>query len=403
VKQRGFWWIAIAFTIAMLGTILPTPLYPIYERVYGFGPLIETIVFAVYAFGVLAELLFFGHLSDEVGRRPVLIGGLILSALSALLFLFALWLPEIYAGRILSGLAAGAFTGSATAALVDLVPPERRGRAASVAVTANIGGLGLGTLLSGILGQYAPAPLRLSYGVDFILVCLAIVCVFLAPETVANRSRLHVSLQRLRVPPEIRSVFVEAAVLGMSGFAAAGLFCAIAPSVMTSLLHIPNHAYAGVLVFALSAMTAVGQLAVRHFARARALFVSCALLFFGMAILAAALANLSAPLLFASAIVEGLGMGLGIGSGLAAISERISERRAEVTSAYFVLLYLGLAVPVVGLGLLATHGGLRSAGLTFCAFFGAILIAVIVVSTIQGRPRVRAASAVGNQRRSDVP
>ena len=389
MKRRGFWLIAIAFSIAMLGTILPTPLYPIYERVYGFGPLIETLVFAVYAFGVLGELLFFGHLSDQVGRRPVLIGGLILSALSALLFFFAHGLPEIFAGRILSGLAAGAFTGSATAALVDLVSPERRGRAASIAVAANIGGLGLGTLLSGILGQYAPAPLRLSFAVDFVLVCLAIVCVFLAPETVTQRSALHLSIQRLRVPVEIRGVFLEASVLGMCGFAAAGLFSAIAPSFMTSLLDIPNHAYAGVLVFALSAMTAMGQIVVGRFSGTRALLVSCALLFCGMALLAAALAYRSVPLLFASAIVEGLGMGLGIGSGLAAINERITKQRAEVTSAYFVLLYLGLAFPVIGVGVLARYVGLSNAGLIFAAFFAAILIAVITVSSILARPRAQ--------------
>lgn len=375
--MRGFWLIAIAFAIAMLGTTLPTPLYPIYERAYGFGALMVTIVFAAYAFGVLAGLLFFGHMSDEVGRRPILVGGLVLSALSALAFFFAHDMTAIFAGRILSGLSAGIFTGSATAALVDLATPERRGRAAAIAVAANIGGLGLGTLLSGILGQYAPYPLQFSYAVDFGLACVAIVCVLMASETVTNRRALRLRVQRLRIPAEVRGVFLQAAILGMCGFAVAGLFSAIAPSLLASLLKEPNHALAGLLVFALMGMTATGQIAVRRFSRGGALFVSCSLLLLGMVMLAASLEWRVTALLFGSAIVEGLGMGLGIGSGLAEINERIHERRGEVSSAYFVLLYIGLAFPVIGVGLLATHVGLRNSGLIFAAIIAVVLLAVM--------------------------
>jgi MFS family permease len=361
----------------MMGTTLPTPLYPIYERAYGFGPLMVTVVFAAYAFGVLAGLLFFGHMSDELGRRPVLVGGLVLSALSALAFLFAHDMTAIFAGRIFSGLSAGVFTGSATAALVDLAPIAHRGRAAVIAVAANIGGLGLGTLLSGLLGQYAPSPLRLVYAVDFVLVCIGIACVLSASETVTQRRALRLRVQRLRIPAEIRGVFLQAAILGMCGFAVAGLFSAIAPSLMASLLQEPNHALAGLLVFALMGMTAVGQIVVRRFSRQTALFASCALLLLGMMMLAASLEWRMATLLFASAIVEGVGMGLGIGSGLAEINERIHERRGEVSSAYFVLLYIGLAFPVIGVGFLATHVGLRNAGLIFAAIIAAVLLAVM--------------------------
>src|SRR4029453_16619282 len=106
----------------MIGTTLPTPLYPLFEARYSFGERTVTVVFAVYAFGVIAGLLAFGNLSDEIGRKPVLLLGLAFSAISALLFLVANSLVPIYAGRVVSGLSAGIFTGTATAALVDLPP-----------------------------------------------------------------------------------------------------------------------------------------------------------------------------------------------------------------------------------------------------------------------------------------
>jgi MFS family permease len=386
MSGRGFWLLAAAFAINMLGTTLPTPLYPIFEQTYGFGSLLVTIVFAVYAIGVLAGLLCFGHLSDDIGRKRVLIAGLVLSFASAAVFLFARDLAAIFAGRILSGLSAGVFTGSATAALVDLAAPALRARATAIAVAANIGGLGLGTLLSGLLGQYAPDPLRLTFAVDLVLCVLAIVAVALAPESVPDIGELRFRIQRLRIPPEIRRMFMQAAIAGMCGFAVAGLFSAVAPSYLASVLGYANHAIAGALVFVMMSLTAAGQIVVRRFARERALLVGAALLFVGIALLAAALLTRYMPLLFLSAVLEGLGVGLSIGAGLAEINERITERRGEVSSAYFVLLYIGLAFPVIGVGALASSLGLAGAGLVFCGVIAAALL-VVMLYALRGVPR----------------
>src|SRR5688572_10549931 len=108
----------------MLGTTLPTPLYPAYQQEIGFSSLVVTVVFAVYAFGVITSLLLFGSASDQVGRRPTLLVGLGLSAASAVCFLAASALGELIIGRVFSGLSAGLFTGTATATLVDLAGVE---------------------------------------------------------------------------------------------------------------------------------------------------------------------------------------------------------------------------------------------------------------------------------------
>ena len=83
------WLTAYAFTVVMAGTTLPTPLYPVYEQRWGFSALVITVIFAVYAIGVIAALVFLGSLSDRVGRRPALLAALALSAASAVAFLLA--------------------------------------------------------------------------------------------------------------------------------------------------------------------------------------------------------------------------------------------------------------------------------------------------------------------------
>jgi MFS family permease len=126
-SAQGFAVGAYAFAVTMVGTTLPTPLYAFYRERFGFSELMITVIFATYAAGVITGLLLFGRVSDELGRRPVLLAGLALSAISAVCFLLAGGLAMLLVGRVISGLSAGIFTGTATALLVDLASSRRRG------------------------------------------------------------------------------------------------------------------------------------------------------------------------------------------------------------------------------------------------------------------------------------
>ena len=59
-RRAGFAATALALAVAMLGTTLPTPLYPLYREQLGFSEFLVTVVFAVYAAGVIAGLVLFG-------------------------------------------------------------------------------------------------------------------------------------------------------------------------------------------------------------------------------------------------------------------------------------------------------------------------------------------------------
>ena len=380
-RNAGFVLVAYAFLVTMIGTTLPTPLYPLYEERYSFGELMVTLIFAVYAFGVIAGLLVFGNLSDEIGRKPVLLLGLGFSAASAFLFLFAGSLTPIFAGRILSGLSAGIFTGTATATLVDLAPGGRRRLASIVAVVVNLGGLGLGTLLAGLLADYCTSPLRLPFIVDLGLLVPAVVGLVVTPETVERRA-FRFRLQRLRVPSEVRSVFVRGAAAGFGSFAVAGVFSSVAPVFLAQILGRMSHALAGAVVFILFSASIVGQLGLSRLSDRRALVIGCAFLAGGVGLLAVALWIESLAALIASASVVGLGQGLVVGAALAAINQRAPvEHRAETASSFFVVMYVGLSVPVIGVGLAANAWSLRGAGIVFSAAVAALVLVVLASLT----------------------
>lgn len=380
----GFVLLAYSFVAVMLGTTLPTPIYALYSDRMHFTVLTTTVIFSTYAVGVLAALLVFGSWSDALGRRPMLLGGAGFALASAVVFLFADDVGLLLVARLLSGLSAGVFTGTATAAIVEAAPDDQRGRAPAIATIANIGGLGLGPVLAGILVQYAPHPLQLPYVVHIVLVVLAAGAVILAPETSGRTGRI--GLQRLSIPAQARPVFVTAATAAFAGFAVTGLFMAVVPAFVRTVLGIENHAVAGVVASSIFAASTIAQLVGRRIPPRRAIAVGCAILVAGMAILAVAVRASSLPLLVVAAVVAGVGQGISFSRGLAAVTELTPpDRRAEVSSTYFVVAYVAISVPVVGEGFASQHLGLQTAGFGFAIATGVLAAMCLASVVIQER------------------
>jgi predicted MFS family arabinose efflux permease len=370
---------AYAFAATMLGTTLPTPLYALYKDKFGLSELIITVIFATYAVGVIAALLVFGGLSDQIGRRPVLLVGLGFSALSAVAFLVAESLGLLLVGRLLSGFSAGIFTGTATATLVDLAPEGRQGRATLVATLVNMLGLGCGPLLAGIVSQWGPLPLRLTFWIDLGLLIPAFAAILLMPEPVEHRAGARLRIQALRVPAEIRPIFISGALAAFAGFAVLGLCTAVVPAFL-GLLGVTNHALVGLVVFAVFAASAAGQLLLEVVPAEAALGAGCGGLIAGMAVLAVGLAASSLGLFIAGALIAGVGQGLSFRSGLAGVNQASPpDLRGEVASSFFVVAYVAISIPVIGEGVLAQASSLKPAGLVFAGVVAALAAIVLML------------------------
>ena len=386
--------LAYAFAAIMLGTTMPSPMYALYSEHLHFSVATTTVIYATYAAGVLFALVVFGSWSDAVGRRPVLLAGTLCALGSAVVFLAADSVPVLLAGRLLSGLSAGLFTGTATAAVIEAAPPNWRTRAPTVATIANMGGLSSGPILAGVLVQYAPAPLRLSFVVHIVLVVLAAGAVLLVPETSSRSGRIRV--QPLSVPSEVRSIFIIAALAAFAGFAVTGLFAAVAPSFIASVIGISNHAVAGLLAGSIFAASAVAQIFAAGIPPGRAVAWGCALLVAGMAVLAVALRFSSLAGLVAASVISGVGQGISFSRGLAAVAERTpADSRAEVGSAYFLVSYIAISVPVIGVGVAAQVWGLRTAGILFAVAVGVLAAGCLVAILRQEAGASRAGTSAG--------
>src|SRR6478752_1304284 len=174
---------ALVVGLGLFASVTPSPLYRSYRVLWHFSPLTLTLVYATYAFGVLATLLLAGRVSDDVGRRPVLLVALGVLMASTVLFMFAGSAAWLFVARGLQGLATGAALSAASAALLDLHP---RRDAAGVGLTNALaaGGLGLGVLVSSAIVQIGTDPRLLPYVVLFVLFATVFVGAYLMPEPV---------------------------------------------------------------------------------------------------------------------------------------------------------------------------------------------------------------------------
>ncbi|MFF1746363.1 MFS transporter [Streptomyces mirabilis] len=350
----GFWLVAAVYTLVMLGGTLPIPLYALWVPQMGFGPFTTTLIFAVYALGTVLALMAFASLSDRAGRRPLLAAAVLAAATSTVLFLLADDVGTLLAARFLCGLGTGIFTATATAALGELAGPEHTRRASTVSTAANMGGLGLGTVVAGLFAQYGANPTHLVFWAYLASLVPAFLAVIVTPETVTARQRPAMSVRRPTIPDRraARTEFLLAATAVLAAFAVSGLFSSLVPSFLREQLHVHNVATVGAEVGLLFIVALIAQVAApERWIAGR--WPAPSFLVAGVAVFEAGLWARSLPTFAAGTLLAGTGIGLAFRRGVG-VTQRLADprHRADLLSTYFLFAYTGTIVPTLALGLL---------------------------------------------------
>lgn len=384
----GFSLIAFAFVTAMAFSTVPTPLYPLYMAKDGFSTFMVTVVFAAYAVGVVVSLVLAGHISDWVGRKKILIPAIGLELIAALLFLTNTSLPVLLVARLVTGLGVGMVTATATAHLHELHTAHRPGASAQrfelVSTAANIGGLGVGPLVAGLLAQWVTGPLRTPYIVFAVLLLASIVAIALTPETVEEQLvRPAYRPQRISVDHGDRAGYTAAAAAGFASFAVFGLFTSVAPGFVAGALHHPSRALAGLIVFAVFGAAAAAQSLTTRLTTAAKRRLGLLAQAAGVTTLVIGMhaANLTAFLV--GGIMAGIGAGVLFKASLGTVAAlAVPAKRSEALAGLFLISYLGLTAPAVGIGV-ATRSFPATTVMTW--FAGVLLVLLGTVAVLARR------------------
>jgi MFS family permease len=356
--RRAFWIVSFAFLSVMAFSGVPSPLYGLYRARDHFSLFMVTVIYAVYAVGVIGALLLAGHLSDWYGRRRLLLPALGLAIVSATVFVASKSLSGLIAARLIDGISVGMVVPAATAYLTELHAIGRPGATARGAqLTASaipVGGLGLGALVAGILAQWVPYPLTVPYLVFLVALVFGTIGVALSPETRDGpKPRPRYRPQRVSVPHDERGTFFAAALSAFMAFATLGLFTGLSAVFLASTLHQPSHALAGIVLGAMFASGVVAQIVTaawpitREFEAGMAAMVTG----LGLAVLAVWLRPPSLGLFIAGGALIGAGGGA-IFKGAVGTVMRIAppDRIAESVAGVFLATFIGISLPVVGAG-----------------------------------------------------
>ncbi|WP_138442384.1 MFS transporter [Sinomonas susongensis] len=385
----GFWTVTGVFTATMAFATVPTPLYAVYQRDLGFGPFVVTLVFAAFALGVVTSLFLAGHLSDQFGRRRVIAPAVALNVLSALVFMVWPAVPGLFMARFLSGIGVGMITATATAHLTELNSAARPGtghrRAEVVATAANIGGLGLGPLVSGLLADLAPAPLFTPYVIFAFVLVVGLLLIVTVPETATGSDQWAYRPQKIAVPRAGRSRFLAASLLALVGFAMFAFFTSLAPQFISGQLGIHSFAASGSIAFAVFAASALAQMVSARLRPRTQQTTGLALLAVGLVLVTAAIVSASLPFLVVGGVVAGAGAGVAFKLAVASVVRLAPEEtRGEALAGLFLSAYIGMSLPVILLGIVLQIMPPAPSALLFgCLML--LLLALAAVTAVRAR------------------
>lgn len=354
------WWILVLFG---LGTSLITPLIPLYQDKEGFGDTVVTLFLLSYVVALVPAMLTLGQVSDRIGRKPVLLGGIAILALAQLYLSLEPPLVGLLGARVVQGLAMGTFAGSCTAFLVDSAPPGSRVFVANLSAISIRGGLGLGPGVAGVLAEYAPEPLRLPFQVHLVALAVATVLVLSLPETVRQRSRRRLSL-RLEIPAAEREVFWKILVpSGMLFSLFDGVALSLVPVFLVRNVGVENYALVGASGFLVLFSGAVAQTVLNRVPPQPAIaggLTVAAVASLGV-VLSAPVGSVALTLVSVAVTGAAAGMVFKGGADLVTLIAPV-EDRGKLFSAYYVACYLGgFSVPLLVIGVLSDLIGLTLA------------------------------------------
>lgn len=380
-RTRGpFRRIAYVLAVTAFGAGLPTPLYSLYQQQYGFSSIVLAEIFASYTVGVLLTMFFLAPQSDAIGTRPVLYIGMLLTALSGVVFIVASSILWLALARFISGLAVGATTSTATVSMTHREPRRDEHHVARVSVGANFGAVATGVLLSSATVAFLPNPEFWVYVYLIVASAVGIFFVRITPPHLHANSKGRPPIERVQVPRSVRRPFLVAVGGVAACYAIYGFFASLAPAAVREALKVPGWEAAAFVAVMFGGASLI-QVLLGKVRDRNALLIGLPVLAFALVLFVLALPLASIPLL----IVAGALMGIAVGyvyMGSVTLVDRVTPKSmgAEVLSGFYLAGYLALAVPTLGLAVVADRLGLSASGTTFGVAL-AVFVALVYFAT----------------------
>ena len=384
-RTGAFWTAAIVLALVLWSSGAPSVLYPIYAQQWELSPVVVTTVFATYQLALLVVLPVFGSLSDQFGRRLVMIWGVTLLAASAIVFAFAPHVSFLFLGRALQGAGSGLAMSAATASLVENNTTGNPRFASSLATIATAVGLTFALVLSGVFAQFLPMPLFWSYIVLLALTVGAVIALVLTRDDRPAYTRPW-RPQALRLAPGLRLSFSIATLSVSLAYCVGAIFLSLGAQMIEQFTQTSDTAVVGLLLGCSSAAIGVTALLLSRVTPHVAVWTGTFLTVASLALMASAAAFGSITLFLCWCVMGGVAYSFAFTGGLGVINHAAPvHSRGAALSLLYLVAYALQAATVIGIGAFATAGTLRTAVGAAAIVLTGLCIALLVLTTVDAR------------------
>jgi MFS family permease len=368
--------IVILLFAIMAASNVTAPIYDLYALKYHFGPFIITNIFAIYVFLLIPSLLFWGQYSDKHGRKLPITIGVIMELAGLFSFLVADNVYMLFLARAFMGMASGAIAGPASALLFTY---SRKAGAVLTSIGTSAG-TATGPLIGGIIAQYLPCPLRLVYLISIVFVAVPALAMY--PLNDITKKNPELQLHFPSIDKEIIRPFLLSSFVAFVAWSITAFFMSLAPVYIIKLSGVDNIAIGGIVVFLMLGIASVFQIISLRFKIRNSMLSGMFFIAFAIIFILTSIMRNSLYIFMIGTVLAGIGQGFSF-TGATREIKAISppEKTGDMLANYYIIIYIGVGLPVILLGLLDRITGLFQGilyyGIAFISlsvFMGLLLI-----------------------------
>ncbi|MCG5431136.1 MFS transporter [Mycobacterium sp. MYCO198283] len=380
---------SVALIAVFMSSGTPIPLYNTFRVADGITDADLALTTVLYLAATALSLLVFGRLSNQLGRRPVVIAAVTLSILGCVVLAHVHTLPVLVGGRILQGLACGIASSAAGAMVIDLAPTTRMPwLAAVITSSAPPFAIPVGALASGVLVEYATAPRTLGLTLMAVLLAGCGALLLVCPETVRRvPGTLRSLLPQVHIPTGAGRLMIAAGGTLVATWSFTGFYQAFAPGLAADYLGTTDALMIAVVFASVIVLAPLGGTLTSRLTPVHAQRIGLVVFVAGTAAIITALHSAAmVPFLVASALA-GIAQGAANSGGMRGVLADITPTdRAGTLATLYLISYSGGALPGLVAGHLSRTMSLPDVGTCYAAL---VVVAAVVALLASRRPRRR--------------
>ncbi|MHA3056291.1 MFS transporter [Acinetobacter sp. ANC 4633] len=356
--------ISFALCLAAVSTALASPLYAIYEQVWGITTSQVGYIFIAYMLGVVFSLLFLSKLNAIYNYKQVIVVSLSLSIIGMILSAFALSIWLLSFSRFLIGIASGLITTAAMVGLKDQYPFRNKMLSEKLTSMITILGFALGPLLGGILADHTHHPLADPYWIMAIFTGVVLFSVlWVQPKIQSEKKHKWIELLKVEglILPQVasRKIFWICSISALCSFGAFSLYAALAGTFIRNLAIHSSATFTGFSISIILFVSVLSQLFCKSLKEMNVLSYGLAALLLGTISLVVAEIEHGMTFLFLSILFTGIGHGFSLSAAYYFIGKIIDlEKNPLIFSSYLFIAYQGTIWPVIFSSYLIEYMGL---------------------------------------------